>query len=349
MRHSRYSPSARNGFTLVELLVVIAIIGILTAIAVPAVMMAQRSAQKTACANNLRQLGAASISFMTENRKYPSSFTSWTNPAAPALPPQIHPWPVQLLPNLDQQTLYDEIVTGIPVPPPIPATGLPTSDSYGYVAVLNCPGDAFATRKGAEITYVANMGVQDAVSGTGPLDFRGTGLFYDRSIRGQQRGGVVSIDSVAVRDGLGQTLMFSESTNLAISGVRWNFSNAITAAASSTGTCVYADGDAESGHPEFAFGMVWRATPPSANPFVDGKRDLLQSAADPWAYARPSSYHAQAFNVVFADGRTSQIRDSISYDIYCKLMSSDSGTAAAALGPAGNIGVGRVDEAMFAQ
>jgi len=47
------------GFTLIELLVVIAIIAILVAMLLPALVAAKRSAQRTSCLNNLRQLNIA--------------------------------------------------------------------------------------------------------------------------------------------------------------------------------------------------------------------------------------------------------------------------------------------------
>lgn len=59
-RTSPYLPAGsplRRGFTLVELLVVIAIIGVLIGLLLPAVQRARESARRSACSNNLKQLG----------------------------------------------------------------------------------------------------------------------------------------------------------------------------------------------------------------------------------------------------------------------------------------------------
>lgn len=88
---------ARRGFTLIELLVVIAIIAILIALLVPAVQKIRESANKTACSNNLRQMGLAVQAYVDVNKEYPPGRIDYDGGAN---------WAVLILPYLDQAPLY---------------------------------------------------------------------------------------------------------------------------------------------------------------------------------------------------------------------------------------------------
>jgi prepilin-type N-terminal cleavage/methylation domain-containing protein/prepilin-type processing-associated H-X9-DG protein len=107
----RRSPKTRGGFTLVELLVVIAIIGILVAMLLPAVQSAREAARRTQCRNNLKQLALAVLNYEAANGAFPPSAT-W--PASASIHQANNPtlgysWVVAILPQLEQQNVYDKI------------------------------------------------------------------------------------------------------------------------------------------------------------------------------------------------------------------------------------------------
>jgi prepilin-type N-terminal cleavage/methylation domain-containing protein/prepilin-type processing-associated H-X9-DG protein len=98
----------RRGFTLVELLVVIAIIAILVGLLLPAVQSAREASRRSACGNNLRQLGLALHNFENVYRVFPASGWTQAGPGNPA--GKYVGWRPLTLPFIEQenvQKLYD--------------------------------------------------------------------------------------------------------------------------------------------------------------------------------------------------------------------------------------------------
>lgn len=104
--------SLRAAFTLVELLAVIAIIGLLIALLLPAVQSARESGRRLVCANNIRQLGLAATAYHTSH----GSFPAHRSPVAgtPAAPRAGVSWLSLLLPQIEQQAIYDQLLPANP-------------------------------------------------------------------------------------------------------------------------------------------------------------------------------------------------------------------------------------------
>jgi prepilin-type N-terminal cleavage/methylation domain-containing protein len=110
------SPSQRGGFTLIELLVVIAIIGILLALLLPAVQKVRGAAARTACQNNLKQLGLAAQNYADahDGRLPPGYLGSYPNLATTGAHLQIVGVLTYLLPYVEQDNLYTSMMADVP-------------------------------------------------------------------------------------------------------------------------------------------------------------------------------------------------------------------------------------------
>jgi prepilin-type N-terminal cleavage/methylation domain-containing protein len=131
--------SPRRGFTLIELLVVIAIIAILIGLLVPAVQRVREAANRTQCANNLKQLGLAAQNYHDTHKHLPPGI-GYTPLAANGV------WGhyfFHLLPYLEQGPLYQRargpvaLTTG-PITMYFPGNNSVYSEP---LAVLLCPSD----------------------------------------------------------------------------------------------------------------------------------------------------------------------------------------------------------------
>src|SRR6185437_11070176 len=98
-----------SGFTLIELLVVMAIISILISLLLPAVQKAREAANRTSCANNLKQLGLAVLNFESGARCLPPARIMRVNKDNDDDDFKSRggaTWAVYLLPYLDQENAF---------------------------------------------------------------------------------------------------------------------------------------------------------------------------------------------------------------------------------------------------
>lgn len=209
VRHpSAYHP--RRGLTLIEVLVVIGIIAILIGLTLPAVQQAREAANRTRCANHLRQIGLALHGYHGDHGAFPPSNTNKTRPQGSTYY-GLFSVQTRILPYLEMRQLYNSInfevgacpleTADYPVPIPPAAEILPpnATASQTSIDVFLCPSDAGAFPS-TGCNYRANTGVGPAAHTTAEYPDGGNGLLPDYG----------TVRMAQVTDGLAHTAAFSE-------------------------------------------------------------------------------------------------------------------------------------------
>src|SRR5262249_26270401 len=200
----------RRGFTLLELLVVIAIIAILIGLLLPAVQKVREAANRTKCANNLKQLGLAAKTYHDTQGHLPPAI-GYTPLATNGV------WGhhfFHLLPYLEQGNLYQRawgpvaLTTG-------PVTMYFPGNNYVYsekLSVLLCPSDPSVGGDGV----VTVKGIS-----WGPSCYASNGQVFADLIHRNPQG---KTRFAAITDGLSNTILYAEkyarcvSTSMALDG-----------------------------------------------------------------------------------------------------------------------------------
>jgi prepilin-type N-terminal cleavage/methylation domain-containing protein len=106
-------PRVRSGFTLVEIMIVVVIIGLLAAMAIPALKRVQRRSQNSRFVNDLRVFTQAFEAFAAETGRWPANVGPGVVPAGLTGAIQISVWTAPTV--LKGSWNYDRNINGIAV------------------------------------------------------------------------------------------------------------------------------------------------------------------------------------------------------------------------------------------
>ncbi len=330
------------GFTLVELLTVVAIIGILVALLLPALQSGREAARRTACGNNLKQLGIALAAHEAARQFFPPASKSlgWCEEASgfakDAIIYNLNGL-VLLLPYLDEGALFDRYnsraasslsnhpnnqveATGSVLPPgggPTATNSLGGSNaevSASIVRTLLCPADVGdTTMPDNDVRYAAKKSSGHRAAKTNydfSVDSRSTRCNHWVGISATNRfmfGENSATTPAHVRDGLSNTIAIAETTllyaNPSGKGNAWAF----------RGNQMVGASPAEAGIN--AWRSNWTNPPDPARPAVQAGR------IGRWGWA--GGNHVGGCNLLFGDGALRFVSEQTSITVLDDLSKMD--------------------------
>jgi type II secretory pathway pseudopilin PulG len=290
---------------LVELLVVIAIIGVLVALLLPAVQAAREAARRSACTNNLRQLGIAFHNYHSAKDSFPPGGDSQSQLA----------WTVYSLPYYEQGNVYNITDRGVGNYLEADKNG----PQFTRIDVFLCPSQPEHDRSNLG---VPPSGGTDQIDGIAPFTLHYYGVMGPKGTNGysnspyamvppsgsEQHGGhalqgmLLRDDPVSVKDvtdGASNTFMVGEMSWTGFNGYRgWGRGSSILKKA--------VDGE-QRGSAEYATKNV-------VTTINLGPPAIFNDAAF-------GSEHPQGANFLFGDSRVVFLQDSIDHSLFLALAS----------------------------
>jgi prepilin-type N-terminal cleavage/methylation domain-containing protein len=285
----------RAGFTLVELLVVIAIIGILVALLLPAIQAAREAVRRASCQNNLRQLGIALHNYHDVLGELPPS----------RIPTPLNNWMALTLPFIEQKNVqdlyhFDKDWSAVENQPAVRTK----------IKILICPSasggperlDQFASGRFAAVSDYATP------AGTTALVYSANSLPAPTDLRGIING-LEGIRLAQILDGTAQTILVIEDGGRPAHWLRGR-----QGPPNSNNSC--GNADVSGGR---VTGSAW-ADPAGDLPLHSFAASGL-SCPGPCVMNctnnnEPYSFHPSGMNVIFADGGSRFISESVSIHVF---------------------------------
>ncbi len=221
--------AVRAGFTLIEVLVVVGIIGLLVALTIPAVQAARESARRSACANNLRQIGIAVSSYEGAVGCLPLGRRLSEDPRYSEPGILCSPWIidrgflVEILPYADQTVLYNGINSSVAI-----LAGENSTIFEASIGIYACPSDPDSgVPRNAYVLRNLHIGLGDWPSLVSSTSYAGCQGVFTRAalptralgcaVRPQDAANangtitdIAPITAASVTDGLSQTMFAAE-------------------------------------------------------------------------------------------------------------------------------------------
>jgi len=292
----------QRAFTLVELVTVIAIILILVGLLLPAIQHLREASRRTTCTSNQRNLGLAVLNFQTSRGHFPGHEVDYDYHLG---------FIYLLLPYLEQSPLFSEI-------DPKFSYNDDRNDNPArtIVPVLICPSDGVQFSPGERFgptNYVGNAGVGFDVGGY-------NGVFAP---------GVTGLSPADLEDGMSNTAMISEALS---SGedyyLRWIFDSPRRfSPAEQDEFANYCRRNRIRSDSTDVFSRCATWMGPSLeqvhyNHFVEpGYPSCLNKNSVTLGSFPANSYHPGGVNVLFADGHTDFVANSIDLGVWRSLGS----------------------------
>ncbi len=315
-RSRRISDRTDRGFTLIEILVVTLIIAVLIALILPAVQNAREAARRTACLNNLRQIGLGVASYHNSQGSFPMGeyghfipdyngeqpYCKWMTPDKSYL--------VAILPYVDQAPLYHALnqnqwmysagnrtvmtsSIGLYACPDDVDSGRPRN---GYSLLNQYEGDFLTPSRLCSTSYCGVVG--DAISEPFPAPewgckpMPGTITEANGCITG-----IAPISYSSVTDGLSETLLVAERTVSVLKAKELN--DGPYSLFDTTGWWFYG---------KYTETLITSYYPPNSY-----KKIGVSESNSGWIRSdSASSMHPGGVNVLLADGSVRFIKESIS-------------------------------------